>query len=242
MRNAQAARAVIVLAVDTAGRRCGLAVWRDGTVLARSDRPMTRGHAEALMAMVTAALQSAGVAIGAVDLFAVTVGPGSFTGLRIGLAAVGGLALGCRRKIVGIGSFEAVAHSISADTLAGRRLLVALDSRRSEPFVQLFDQSRSAIGTAGCCDPAALAEWLQRIDPAAPAGAPLVVAGDAAEAAASGLPDHSALTVLPMAADPGAVAALAAKRARLATPDPPAPVYLRPPDARPAPPPRAVAP
>ena len=233
---------MIVLAVDTAGQRCGLAVWRDGAVLARGDRPMTRGHAETLMAMVSAAVQSAGVSIGAVDLFAVTVGPGSFTGLRIGLAAVGGLALGCRRNIVGIGSFEAVAHSISADTLGAQRLLVALDSRRREPFVQLFDASRSAVGAAGCCDPAALSEWLQRIDPAVSPGAPLAVAGDAAEAAASGLRGYGALTLLPLAADPVAVAELAAKRAQQATPDPPAPIYLRPPDARPAPPPRAVAP
>lgn len=233
---------MIVLAVDTAGQRCGLAVWRDGALLARSDRPAGRGLAEVLMAMIAATLREAGVTMSAIDLFAVAIGPGSFTGLRIGLSAVGGLAIGCRRGIVGIGSFEAVAHSVPPATGSGQRLLVALDSRRREPFVQLFDRSPAAIGAAHCVEPEGLAPWLLRVDPASPADAPVVVAGDAAEAAAGGLREHRAVTVLSMTADPGMIAALAARRAARATPGPPSPIYLRPPDARPAPPPRAIAP
>src|SRR3546814_11281327 len=87
---------VIVLGVDTGGSACSVALWRDGAVLAEESRSMTRGHAEMLVPMIAGAAARAGVALADVGLYGVTVGPGAFTGLRIGLAAVAGLALAAR--------------------------------------------------------------------------------------------------------------------------------------------------
>ncbi len=237
-------RSVIVLALDTAGAACSAALWRDGAVLARRSRTMARGHAEALMPMVVAAMASGGLPLAAVDLFGVTVGPGAFTGLRIGLAAVGGLALATDRPIVGITSFDAAAHAVPADERAGRRMLVALDSKRTDLFVQVYDLALRPAGEPACVDAAALTDMIKP--------GPHVIAGDAAVRAASILSQaagrgggaasgvHVAADAGP--ADPVVVAALAAARAGQATPDPPAPLYLRPPDASPAPPPRSIVP
>lgn len=230
---------MIVLAVDTAGAACSAALWRDGAILSRRVEPMVRGHAEALMPMIRALAGEAGVALAGIDLFAVAIGPGAFTGLRVGIAACGGMALAANRPIVGITNFEAAAHGVPAACRAGRHLLVALDSRRAELFAQLFDQTLAAIGPPACLTPTALATIM-------PPG-PVLVTGDAADAAAAGLAEmrrQNAVSVFGQAgpADPAVIATLAADRAELAQSDPPAPLYLRPPDATPAPAPRQIAP
>ena len=79
-----------ILALDTATSSCSVAIWADAVKAARATA-MERGHAEALMTMVVEAMAEAGVAFPDIDLVAVTVGPGSFTGLRIGLAAARGM-------------------------------------------------------------------------------------------------------------------------------------------------------
>lgn len=227
---------MIVLAVDTAGAACSVALWRDGATLALRSEALRHGHAERLLPMVQQVLAEAGLGFAALDLFAVTTGPGAFTGLRIGLAAVGGMALACDRPIVGIGSFAAVAAGVDPAERAGHTLLVALDSRRAELFVQLFDAVPAPLGPPACLAPAALSALL-------PAG-PVLVAGNAATPALAALAGRPGLRQAGGAteADPAAVAALADARAAEARRDPPAPVYLRPPDAAPAPPPRPIVP
>ncbi len=222
---------MIVLAVDTAGAACAVAVWQDGRVLGQRIEALTRGHAERLVPMVTATLAEAGLGFAAVDLFGVTVGPGSFTGLRVGLAAVGGMALAAGRPIVGVSAFAAAAHGVAPEERDGVTVAVAIDTRRGDLFVQCFAGGETGLHPVTA--PAAVAP--ASLAAALPTG-PLVLAGDAAGAARAALPDGAAARIARSAgaADPAVVAALAAADAATARIDPPAPLYLRAPDATPA--------
>lgn len=215
---------MIVLAVETATAACSAAVWRDGAIVARRYGVPGRGHAEALAPMIAEILAEAGLTALGVDRLAVTVGPGAFTGLRVGLATARGLALATGRPLIGVTTFEAIAHGLAAPD---RPLLVAVDSRRREPFLQRFDAGLRPLGAPEAVDPDACAAWL-------PPG-PLRIAGDGAAALRAALaarPD----TVFddgPGLPDAAVVARLAA-----ALPEggglPPRPLYLRAPDAVPA--------
>lgn len=229
---------MIVLGLDTAGFGCATAIWRDGTVVARRGEARSHGHAEVLVPMILGVLAEAGLALGDVDLYGVTVGPGAFTGLRVGLATVGGLALASGRPVLGVTSLEAVAHGVPGKEWRGATLVVALDSRRSDLFVQAFSGDHTGTGLTPLGAPAAvsptdLAGWLTGIAP----GQRVVVAGDAAAHAVAGLSSIPRVTMAlaPPAIDPGIVAALAAARIDQATPDPPAPLYLRSPGVTPGP-------
>ncbi len=233
------ANGVIILAIDTAGAACSVALWRDGAILAQQTEPMTRGQAELLMPMVCSLTDGAGVPLTDIDLFAVTTGPGAFTGLRIGLAACAGMALAAGRPIVGIDNFETAAHAVPKDRIAGRTLLVALDSRRVEIFAQPFDASGAPLAEPCCVAPADLPVLL-------PEG-PVLVTGDAAGLAAEAIGQTNGADLVEVfesagPAEPAILAALAADRADQAGRDAPAPLYLRPPDATPAPAPRQIAP
>ena len=101
-----------LLALDTATAACSVALWRDGAVLARRFEAMLRGQSEALMPMVGAVLAEAGCGFKDLDAIAVTVGPGAFTGLRIGLAAARGMALAAELPLIGVTTLEAVVHGV----------------------------------------------------------------------------------------------------------------------------------
>ncbi len=216
---------MIVLAVDTATTGCSVAVWCDGQTLAYESLAMTRGHAEALLPAVARTLAAAAIGARDIELFAVTVGPGAFTGLRVGLAAARGMALAAARPCVGVTTLEAVAAAVPADERAGRTVVAALETRRDDLFVQLF----AADGTP-LTAPAVLA--FADLPGALPAG-PVVVAGDAAATVARVLADRADVAVASSAAAPDAriVAALAVARRQAARDAelPPDPLYLRPP-------------
>ena len=222
---------MVVLGVDTGGRSCGVALWRDGVILGAHCVAMDRGHAEALVPQIQALLDTARLRLSDIGLFSVTTGPGAFTGLRIGLATVGGLAMALDRPIVGIPSFDAMAHGVPPSERPGL-LVVVLDSRRSSLFVQTFDAALSPLAPPAAVEPAAL-------DDALPDG-PLTVAGNAADRAAECLSGRAGVTIASGdgSIDPAVVALLGARRADMAGADPPAPLYLRAPDARPAQAPR----
>ena len=229
---------MIVLAVDTAGSACSAAILRDGTPAACRSEPMHRGQAERLVPMILSMAEQAALTLSDIDLFAVTIGPGAFTGLRIGLAACSGMALAADRPIIGIGNLEAAARAVPADQIAGDTLLVALDSRRAEIFAQPFDNAHEPLAEPSCVAPDALGPLL-------PEGRVLVT-GDAAPAAAEALsrtgnPDRVSVFEAAGPADPLVVARLAAGRAGQAGRAAPQPLYLRPPDAKPAPAPRPIA-
>lgn len=225
-----------ILAIDTAAGACSAAVWDEGRVHQRV-LEMSRGHAEALLPLVLATLNDAGRSFADLDLLAVTIGPGAFTGLRIGLAAARGLALATGLPCVGVTTLEAMAAAVPASATGGRRLLVALDSKRSDVYAQVFVDCEAAT-EAAVLAPADLARLLTTV-PALLAGS-LTVAGDAAAMvlpalAAAGI-DATAATApgYPLAAH---VAAIAAGRAPAggATLPPPSPLYLRPPATGPQP-------
>jgi tRNA threonylcarbamoyladenosine biosynthesis protein TsaB len=208
-----------ILALDCATGACSTAAMADGIVLARRDAVMARGQSEALMPMVLATLEEAGLAFGDLDRLAVTVGPGSFTGLRIGLAAARAMALASGRPLVGVTTFEAFAHALPPSLRAGRSVLVAVESRRTELFVQAFDPDLAPAGPPQVAAP----------DRVVLPDGPLLVAGDGARRMADPLAAHAAARIEPQAApDAAVVARIAATREPAGSM--PRPLYLRAPD------------
>ncbi|MDE2029780.1 MAG: tRNA (adenosine(37)-N6)-threonylcarbamoyltransferase complex dimerization subunit type 1 TsaB [Alphaproteobacteria bacterium] len=124
---------MLILSIDSCGSACGVCVWRDGAVLAHSMEKMTRGQDARLMPMIVDVMQRAGVGFDALDRVAVTRGPGSFTGLRVGLAAARGIGLAAKKSVIGIDRFAAyrVLHK-DGDPL------IVIDSRRAELFCRFF--------------------------------------------------------------------------------------------------------
>ena len=221
-----------VLAIDTALEACAAAVLDTGAsrVIASESLGMKRGHAEALMPLLRWVMNEAGMAFADIDRIAVTTGPGSFTGIRVGLAAVRGIALATGARPVGVTGFEAVAAGLA--TKAYKRgdglLLVALESRRDELYVQLFDHACCPLGDPTAIMPAALDKALSGLI----GRAPLVVAGDAAQRAAdTPLPRSRTIVVEESAPDATGVLQAVLRRARGGEDRlKPLPLYLRPPD------------
>lgn len=195
---------------------------------------MRHGHAEALLPMIERVVEAAGLSPSQFDAVAVSVGPGGFTGIRVGLAAARGIALAVKARLVGVSSFAAVAARM-AQTRGERcpRLLVALDSRRADLYVQLFAPGGAApLAAPQAILPERLAEFVASVARSRVAGAPLVIAGDAAATAAAALARHADCTIAPdSAADAVSVAAAALRRLHeRGAADPVRPLYLRPPD------------
>jgi tRNA threonylcarbamoyladenosine biosynthesis protein TsaB len=214
---------VRILAFDTALGACSAAVWADGLVLARAFEPRSRGHAEALLPMIEAVLAEAGLRLDALDRLAVTVGPGSFAGTRVGLAAARGLALATGLPLVGVTTLEAVAFDLPAP--AGSVIVSAFDAYRSEFYVQVFDPDLRPRTPPAALPPDAAVDLVDRPD--------AVLTGNAAARLMPALVAHGVACALAGGReqpDATLVAALAARRQPAATP--PTPLYLRPPDAK----------
>lgn len=166
-----------ILALDTACAACSAAVLDAGAIRAERFEPMERGQTEALMPMVAAVMAEAGLAFAALDLVAVTVGPGSFTGLRTGLAAARGIALGSGARLAGVTTLEAVAHAALGPLPEGApapgRIVVALSTGRAELYVQSFDRGGTALDPPSAALPADVLAGL--------GGGPLLLAGDGAQ-------------------------------------------------------------
>src|SRR5262245_38198388 len=109
---------MLVLALDTTTRAGSVALVEDDRVVDERLGDAACTHAERLPRELLALLDARGVALTAVDLFAVASGPGSFTGLRIGIATIQGLALVGRRRVVGVAALEALAHAAAHDRAA----------------------------------------------------------------------------------------------------------------------------
>jgi tRNA threonylcarbamoyladenosine biosynthesis protein TsaB len=208
-----------VLALDCSGAACSAALWLDGALAAERFAAMERGQAETLMPQIAEIMAETGTAFSALDAIATTVGPGSFTGLRLGLAATRGLALAADRPILAMTSFEALLAGLDPLTATGRKVAVALDSRRGPVFAQLFDTDRTPLGPPLSLEPDEIDAWLP--------DEPLVILADAG-AALTPRPDRN---VHRAAIRAGAMARFAAQLGpaalgRLA----PTPLYLRAPD------------
>ncbi|MBI3446637.1 MAG: tRNA (adenosine(37)-N6)-threonylcarbamoyltransferase complex dimerization subunit type 1 TsaB [Magnetospirillum sp.] len=211
---------MIVLAMDTSTSACSAALWADGRVLARRLTPMARGQSEALMPMVAEVMAEVGLGFADLDLLAVSVGPGAFTGLRIGLAAARGLALATGLPLAGISTPLAVAHGVAEAERQGRTLLVVMESRRDEAWVQAFDANLDPLGEVAALLPEQAAALVPGM---------LVVTGDAAASVMALRPDAVAASA-PGWPDAALVAELAAECWGRGECLPPEPLYLRPPD------------
>lgn len=217
----------LVLGLDSATEACSAAVLRNGAVVARRFETLQRGHAEHLMPLVREVMATADTSFAELDLIATTVGPGGFTGLRIGLASARGLAIAARRPLVGVTTLEAVARAQPAREYP---LLVALDTKRADIYLQLFDLDGAPISEPAALMPSEIAGML-------PDG-PIIVAGNARDGAIAALSGPACAQVMakgPALPDAAQVAAIGLERF-MAHPDaprtPPRALYLRPPDAR----------
>ena len=135
------------LAFDTTLGACSVAVLEDGRVAARGHATLKRGHAEALLPMIQAAMRSAELDYRDLDLLAVTVGPGTFTGLRIGLATARGLAMAAALPLTGLTSLQVLAAPVLLDRPVdpGDAVLVTVDARRGEAYCQAFADGFRAL-------------------------------------------------------------------------------------------------
>jgi tRNA threonylcarbamoyladenosine biosynthesis protein TsaB len=241
----------VLLAIETAGSACSAAVARGERVLAAECRALRHGHAEALFPMIERVMQKAGLAPSQLDAVAMALGPGGFTGIRVGLAAAHGIALAVGARLVGVTSFAAVAARMAGRRVAeqgdsaGQTLLVALDSRRADLYAQLFAlDAASPLAAPQALLADRLADYVAGGTSSVPSGlpgdAPLLIAGDAAEVAAAALRGHAAIAVAGNSA-PDAEGVLAAALRQLrydapagapvgALPGPVRPLYLRAPN------------
>jgi tRNA threonylcarbamoyladenosine biosynthesis protein TsaB len=206
---------MIVLGLDTCLSACSVAVIDGDRVLAHASEDMTRGHQERLAPMAERVMAEAGLSFDRLDRIAVTVGPGSFTGLRVGVAFAKGLATALGLPAVGVGTLEALAASEAGLVFA------VIDARRDQIYVQAFEDGRPLMAP----DVLPLEIAAARLAELA-LGRPSTLIGSGARLMAPAAP--RARVVEAEGADARHVAWLAAARA----PAPLRPLYLRAPDAK----------
>ncbi|VAV89732.1 tRNA threonylcarbamoyladenosine biosynthesis protein TsaB [hydrothermal vent metagenome] len=129
-----------ILGLDTTQAACSAAIFNLSSrrICARVWEKMPRGHAEALPAIIAKTLDQAGLSFADITSLATSVGPGTFTGVRVGLSAARGFALALDLPLVGITSLEAIAAGV--ENYRQKTILAAFDARRDEVYVQLFDK------------------------------------------------------------------------------------------------------
>ncbi|MEO6340152.1 MAG: tRNA (adenosine(37)-N6)-threonylcarbamoyltransferase complex dimerization subunit type 1 TsaB [Caulobacteraceae bacterium] len=207
-----------VLALDASLGACSVAVADDDGLNVAMSEPMTRGHQERLAPMAAEVMARAGLGFPVLDRIGVTLGPGSFTGVRVGLAFAKGLSVALAVPCIGVGSLEALAASVRPGLVAA-----VIDARHDQLYVQAFDDGAPLAPPQVLSRPAAIA-WAK------------VVFGSLRPAfvgpGAGTFADHfeGAEVVILAGPDPRAVARLAQSAAALDVR--PRPIYLRPPDAR----------
>jgi len=217
-----------LLAIDTAGSACSVALGRGAAVLAAERQELRYGHAEALLPMIDRVMQAAALPPAALDAVAVAVGPGGFTGIRVGLGAAHGIALALQAELVGITSFAAVVAALPDKDGTRGAVLVALDSRRDDLYVQLFERaSAEPLAEPAAVLPEALLDYVETV-----AAAPLLIAGDATDVAAAVLRGRFGIEVAAHSAPDahGVLIAALHQLARHPAGNPARPLYLRPPD------------
>jgi len=134
-----------ILALDTASSWCAAAIFDSGAdaVLAEISENIGKGHAEVLMDYIGQVVAQAGIAMSDLDRVAVNIGPGSFTGVRIGVSAARGFALALARPAIGVSAFDALAAE-AAISHPGKPVLVLLEAHRGEIYAQAFGADNDA--------------------------------------------------------------------------------------------------
>jgi tRNA threonylcarbamoyladenosine biosynthesis protein TsaB len=218
---------MIIPAIDTALDACSAAVLDTAAskVIALESQPMKRGHAEALMPLIARVMKESGVAFTSLDRIAVTSGPGSFTGLRVGLSAARGIALAAGKPVVGVTTLTAYAAPVVAEN-GEHPIISAIDARHDHVYFQVVSGDGSPLVKPNV---APIAEAIE----AAQFGAPHLV-GNAAKILADRWPAEAAppfkVDIQP-APDINWVAWVGAAVSPEAAPA--RPFYLRAPDAKP---------
>jgi tRNA threonylcarbamoyladenosine biosynthesis protein TsaB len=209
---------VKILAIDTALGACSAAILDGDTILAHRLSVMERGHAEALAPMVEDVMKEAAIPFASLERLAVTTGPGTFTGQRVGLAFMRGLRIALDRPLIGVTTLSVMARQAMAET--GCSTGVALhDARRDEVYLEVVGEREIPPCVLLFDDAVALILKIAR---------PIVLAGTAARRAHEAIPDTELSTVL----QPDAL--WVARLAQIISPPAmtPKPLYLRAPDAK----------
>jgi tRNA threonylcarbamoyladenosine biosynthesis protein TsaB len=219
---------MLILAIDTALDACAAAVLdtQAGRLVANESQAMKRGHAEALMPLIARVMKQSGLAFLQLDRIAATTGPGSFTGLRVGLSAARGIALAAGKPAVGVTTLAAYAAPVVSES--GRHPVIsAIDARHDHVYFQAVSGNGSPLIRPRV---AAIEEALE----ASRLGAPLLV-GNAAGILAARWPKDASAPVT-VDAQPAPDIAWVAWLGAAVSPDsaPARPYYLRAPDAKPA--------
>lgn len=218
-----------ILGLETATRHASVGLLIDGELAVEQSEPAQGSHAVSLLPLIDTVLRRADCRLDALDAVAVSSGPGSFTGLRVGLSVAKGFARATGARLVAVPTLEALARTVPG---APGAVCAVLDARKGELYAALFESS-----TAGCrrltADQLVTAEALVALLPA-----PCVVVGDGGTVCASALRAHfgERVTVLPETHGPrgGVVAALGWERLRagqLADVPSLEPTYVRPSEA-----------
>ncbi len=207
----------MLLAIDTSGPLCSVALLDGDSLLERSE-DIGRGHAEHLMGMLEAVLGEAGANWNSISRIGCSTGPGSFTGLRVGLATARGLALALNCPCIGVSVFEAFAGKFGQSG----KLCVAMDAKREQVWIQCFDETGLPAGESAAVSvkdaSAAVSPDTKRF------------AGSAAADVATQFPNGLILDESP-SPPIGALASFASSKAPSEMR--PKPLYLRVPDAKP---------
>jgi len=219
---------MLILAIDTALDACAAAVLDTGTakLIAMESQAMKRGHAEALMPLIARVMKESGLPFAALDRIAVTTGPGSFTGLRVGLSAARGIGLAAGKPVVGLTTLSAYAAPVVSES-GDNPVISAIDARHDQIYFQVVSHDGSTLVRPKV---APIAEALE----AAQFGAPHLV-GNAAAILADRWPSDSPppFKVEALAAPDIIWVAWLGAAVDPAT-APPKPFYLRAPDAKPS--------
>jgi len=137
---------MLILAIDTALDACAAGVLDTDAakMIAQESLGMKRGHAEALMPLIARVIKEAGIGFASLDRIAVTTGPGSFTGLRVGLSAARGIALAADKPVVGLTTLTAYAAPVVGRN-AEQPVISAIDARHGQVYFQVVSGNGSSL-------------------------------------------------------------------------------------------------
>jgi tRNA threonylcarbamoyladenosine biosynthesis protein TsaB len=159
----------MLLALETSAERGGVALFDEAVLVGEADVPERERHAASLLVCLDSLLARLGRKLDDVEKIALAIGPGSFTGLRIGLSTALGLCFGTQRKIVPVPTLQALAFQAQSPLPCAP----LLDARRGEVYAGLYDPSLEPVLPDACTS---LGEWVASL----PVGGPLALCGSGA--------------------------------------------------------------
>lgn len=151
---------MLILGIDTSAVAAGAAVLKDGKVISETYINTGLTHSQTLLSLIDTALSNADLTFTDIDGIAVAVGPGSFTGIRIGVSAVKGLCFSDNKKCFPVSTLEAMAHCADID---GYLICPVMDARCKQVYTALFEKNNNEIQRISEDSPMALSELSERL-------------------------------------------------------------------------------